>query len=178
MKRSRVVLVAIISGIIIASTVGAVLFSGIFWGKQEGDIPLYGYEDHPLLFGTVVVPHGGQYVDVPLFSLTIPFQFSNFTAGCNITENHRIVSTDNVNSYNVSFHINNNWFNNPSHPFYGFTYGIEGTGGFYGNLNNRTVLIPPIGHMEFNFWYKVNPLMLTPPDGYVHPTIWINATKI
>lgn len=166
MNKRKIIIVGICVGLLLSLTVSAVLLDFLA-AKQDGYINING---HYCL----------SFDEQPMNNLVIPLDITNMSAGDYINQSH-IIDNPGNKTFNVTFQINNSWFDSPTHDYYGFTYGITGQYGF--NYTNSYNIVIPNETFEFYFWYNVDELMITPnyPLSWandVHTTIWVNATII
>ena len=111
-------------------------------------------------------------------TLPLPWNITTINDGWIVTATYYIRNYDSITHY-VKVSINNSWFNNSLHSWYGFIYGL----GNHGNDSDLPIIVKqditlsPNVNNVFRVWFKVKSNMLTPPGGYVHPTILVESVR-
>lgn len=186
MKRKSLILI-IIGIVVLSTTVTGVLFSGIFWARQEGNIHVIGIQNESM----ITLFRLGTIGNLTSNGLVIPIspEMINMSLGQNKSYAYTIINYDEQHSYNITFSIDNYWFENETNPFYGFRYGLNsstcGSTTYYPDLNGKTITLLPYQsgycYRTINFcsWFSVDSLMITPPEGTNIPiNITISAVAI
>jgi len=91
---------------------------------------------------------------------------------------YSVFNNNTHHTYNITLSINHSWFDDPLNAWYGFTYG-------FGPHKEENPIVTEIKFNlstnethQFYVWFAVDYNMVTPPSGYVHPTISIAAVKV
>lgn len=167
MNKRKIIIVGVCLMLMLSLGVSAVLLD-FLTAKQDGYININGQPY--LLFDGMIMNN-----------LVIPLNITSMDAGDYIQQSHEIYNPGNQ-TFNVSATINNSWFDNSFHIYYGFTYGVKvraGGGSWVELTQNSHTILYGNQSREFRFWYNVDENMITPMiTSYVEPTIWINATVV
>ena len=140
-----------------------------FSATQEGDITIiessYG---SPLLFDGEAM-----YED-----FSVPLNITEMETCNGYGETHTIVNQHPTASYNITFSIDDSWFENESHPWYGFTYGVYTYDMIadWTNLTTINYILVPGRFVNFDFQYFVSCIMDV-PETPVHIKIDIDAVE-
>lgn len=137
---------------------------GLMNGTQETEVSVDG--------AVVAVTFDGQ----PLNDLIIPGDnVGTISAGETKTFTHYINVTGSDN-YKIYFDIDDSWFTDTNHDYYGLTYGVT----YEGTEIANTELYCGVGSDEgktVTFWYTAHADMIQPTNPiYCHN--WVNSTKV
>lgn len=121
---------------------GAVLINYIS-GEQSGEIEVEGIDSLVLFDG------------MSLDNLVIPPDLTYIENGQYLEFNHTIQNVNTVER-TIYFSVNDSWFNDTNHTYYGFTMGIKNDGGV--PISNLT--IQPGENKTIAFWYETDKYMV------------------
>jgi hypothetical protein len=176
-QRSLVLLGVFLIVIVGAVSTSAVLFTKVY-ATIEGNIPIVGRSTYNIRLWDSHNTSNNITLSSSGTKLPLPWNITNINDGWIVRAMYYIRNCDTITHY-VKISINNSWFNVSSHPWYGFIYGLGG----HGNDSDLPIIIKqdftlsPNVNNVFYVWFKVKSNMLTPPGGYVHPTILVETVR-
>lgn len=141
---------------------GAMLVMQYFNADQTGDIITPGTTEPIALSlwedGQPYYNYIGEMLD-----LDIPFKYSTVLNNENKTVRY-IVKNENTHTYQYMINISEDWFEDPSSPYYGWTFGVTNDAGTQ-SVAGVPLTVSPGTNSVFRIWYKADPYYSTPPDG-------------
>lgn len=153
----------------LAITVGARI-AGLMPGNatSEQTIEVNGVED------VLVMSFDGTIMD----DMIIPSQISFLEHGDTKYFHHNISYTgEDCGTVRMTYEINDSWFAEPGHPFYGLQYGVQIGPGWSECIGNPTACQLAQGEIkEIRFWFSAHEDMASCEN--LTTTLWINGTKV
>jgi len=170
-----------ILGLLLIIMVGMVSVSAVLYTNMyvtiEGDIPITGKTYCNIWLVDAYNSSNAVLLSPTGATFPLPHNISIINDGQIVRAMYYIKSNDYNGTQYVKVSINNSWFNDTTHPWYGFIYGLgaHGNGSHMPIITNQTFTLPPFQNVGLYVWFGIKNNMITPPGGYVHPTILIET---